>query len=340
LPRAISLLSDFPSLTRSSIAPKDIQHEISHAIVIQGQPVTAKARRLVPEKFKATKLEFEFMLQQGLCRPSKSCWASPLHLVSKKNGNWRPCGDYRKLNTITQPDCYPIPFLQDCVQFLHGATIFLTIDLIRAYQQIPIKEEDIPKTAIIIPFGLYEFPFMTFGLRNAAQTFQRFMDEVVRGLDFCYVYLDDILVASKTVEEHEHLRRLFQRFEQFGVAINTTKCVFGVSEVSFLGHLISRKGLALSPQKVETIVKFPEPKDVKGLRPFLGMINFYHRLPNIANTQAPLQEILKGQKKGSQIPVDWTTNRKTAFKKAKDELATLCHTARISGSICAIRRSN
>ena len=164
---------------------------------------------------------------------------------------------------------------------------------------------------------------MTFGLRNAAQTFQRFIDEVVRGLDFCYVYLDDILVASKTAEEHrEHLRKLFQRLQQFGVAINTTKCVFGESEVSFLGHHISAKGLAPLPQKVKAIVSFPEPQDVKGLRRFLGMINFYHRfLPNIANTQAPLQEVLKGQKKGSQTPVDWTPERKAALKKLKDELA-------------------
>jgi len=132
------------------------------------------------------------------------------------------------------------------------------------------------------------------------------MDKIVRRVDFCYVYLDDILVVSKTAEEHyKHLRRLFQRLQQFGVAVNIAKCVFGVSEVSFLGHLISTKGLAPSPQKMEAIVKFPEPKDVKGLRRFLGMINFYHRfLPNIANTQVPLQEILKGQTKGSQSPVD------------------------------------
>jgi len=97
-----------------SIAPKYILHGISHIIVTQRQPVTARVRRLESEKLKATKLEFEFMLQQGLCHPSKSCWASPLHLVLKKNGDWRPCNDYRKLNAITQSDCYPIPFLQDC----------------------------------------------------------------------------------------------------------------------------------------------------------------------------------------------------------------------------------
>jgi len=133
--------------------------------------------------------------------------------------------------------------------------------------------------------------------------------------------MDDILVASKTAEEYqEHQRKLFQRLQQFGVAINITKCVFEASEVSFLGHLISRKGLAPLPQKVEAIVKFSEPQDVKGLRRFLGIVNFYHRfLSNIAN--APLQQVIKNQKKGNQILVGWTTDRKTAFKKLKDELA-------------------
>lgn len=317
------LLKEFPEITRSSITSQQQKHGVEHAIVTKGQPVTARAHRLAPEKLKATKLEFEYMLQQGLCRPSKSSWASPLHLVAKKNGDWRPCDDYHRLNDITEPDRYPIPFLQDCVQFLHSATIFSTIDLVRAYQQIPVKEEDIQKTAIITPFGLFEFPFMTFGLRNAAQTFQRFMDEVVRGLDCCYVYLDDIIVASRNPEEHrKHLKQVFHRLQQSGIVINIDKCVFGASEVTFLSHHISSKGLMQSPQKVQAIQDFKLPTTVKDLRRFLGMVNFYNRfLPNAARNQILLQEAIAGQKKGSQSPITWTKKIKTAFKQLKDDLA-------------------
>ena len=265
------------------------------------------------------------MIQQGLCRPSKSPWASPLHLVKKKNSDWRPCGDYRKLNEVTVPDRYSIPFLQDSTHFLHDKTVFSTIDLVRAYQQIPVRESDIPKTAIITPFGLFEFPYMTFGLRNAAQTFQRFMDRVTIGLDFCFTYIDDILIASQNETQHkEHLRILFGRLQQHGIAINPNKCVFRQKSVNFLGHMISAEGIKPLPEKVQAIVDFQEPATEKGLRRFLGMLNFYNRfLKDIASIQAPLLKVISGRKRNNNAKIEWTPELKQSFRRVKEHLARI-----------------
>lgn len=160
--------------------------------------------------------------------------------------------------------------------------------------------------------------YMIFGLRNASQTFQRFIDQVTAGLDFVFAYIDDILIASENEEEHRiHLRTLFGCLQQYGIAINLNKCVFGKSAVNFLGHLITAEGISPSPDKVKVITEFPEPTTVKGLRRFLEMANFYNRfLKDMAQIQAPLQNQVAGHNRNSDRIV-WTPELRNIFQEVK-----------------------
>jgi hypothetical protein len=243
-------------------------------------------------------------------------------MVPKKDGSWRPCGDYRRSNFVTTSDKYPLPNMQDLSNGLHDCTVFSKINLVKSYHQIPAATEDSPKTAIITPFGLFEYLFTPFGLSNAAQTFQRMMDRTTNGLEGVFAYMDDSQVGSPDRQTHlRHLEAFFSALATNGLAVNLEKCVFAAPSLEILGHMISATGAAPTADHAAEIENCPPPQDIKQLQRFLCMVNFYRRfLPNCAQVLKPFTDLLRGR--GAKT-LQWTAPAQEAFKQAKRFLAAV-----------------
>ena len=202
----------------------------------KGPPITARFCHLDSTKLEAAKRIFRDWEKAGIVRQSSSSWASPLHMVAKKDGSWCPCGDFQRLNLVTAADKYPVPNMGNFAGQIEGCTIFSTLDLKNGFLQVPLHPSVVPKTAIITPFGLFEFLWMPFGLKNTGMLFQWLMDRVMAGLLFVFVYIDNILDAATHLE---HLRVVFQWLQQAGLQLNVAKCSFSRGAVDFVGHRIS-----------------------------------------------------------------------------------------------------
>jgi hypothetical protein len=302
------------------------QRAIDHQIPIEpDQPPPFKGIfRLSLTELAELKKQIETLLKDGKISPSTSPYGAPVLFVKKKDGGLRMCIDYRALNMQTIKNRYALPRIDELFDRLHGAKIFSKIDLTSGYYQIAVDPKDRPKTAFRTRYGHYEFNVMPFGLTNAPATFQTLMNDIFREmLDDCVViYLDDILVYSKTKEAHEqHLRQVLQLLRDNKLYARPSKYTFYVDTIEYLGHVVGPDGIKPNPSLVHALNNFPKPHTLKGMQSFLGLANYYRKfIRGLSGIEVPLTNAL--QKASSTRPIIWTERMDAAFKKVKQALTT------------------
>ena len=295
-------------------------HVMEHKIDTgDSRPIFQYPRRLPWTSRETARELVDEMLEKGVVEDSVSPWSAPIVLVKKKDGSTRFCVDYRKLNSATVKDPYPLPRIDETLDSLGGARYFSTLDLCSGYHQLPMAQSDKEKTAFSTPDGHYQFTVMPFGVCNGPSSFQRLMNIVLRGLIWrtCLVYLDDIIVFSKTFEEHvSRLEEVFKRLEKAGLRLKPSKCYLLRDEVEFLGHIVTADGVRTDPAKIEKVVKWPVPTNVGDVRSFLGFCGYYRRfVKHFATIAKPLTNLTK-----SENPFKWTDQCQAAFEEIRSHL--------------------
>ena len=289
----------------------------NHTIEVEpGKPPPSRPLyRMSESELAELRKQLEDLLAKGHIRPSTSPYAAPVLFVKKKDGSMRLCVDYRALNSITIKNKYPLPRVDELLDRLHGAKYWSSMDLRSGYHQVRIAEHHINRTAFATRYGLYEWTVMPFGLSGAPSTFQALMNDIFRPhLDkFVLVYLDDIMVYSRTKEDHlKHLDIVLSLLEKHQLYVKMEKCSFAMDETEFLGHIVSASGIRPDPKKLDAIRKWPRPQNPTDVRAFLGLCNYYRRfVDKFASIAAPLNELTDDK------PFEWAEKHQQAFDALK-----------------------
>ncbi|UYV61958.1 hypothetical protein LAZ67_1007166, partial [Cordylochernes scorpioides] len=296
-------------LGRSNLAKHRIDTEGAKPIKHKPYRVSAKEREIIKE-------QIDEMLRDGIIRPSSSPWSFPVILVKKRDGKYRFCVDYRKLNDVTVKDVYPIPRIDEVLDTLQGSKYFSAIDLKSGYWQVEVEEKDKEKTAFTTAHGLYEFNVMPFGLCNAPATFERNMENMLGNLrwQICLCYLDDVIIYSSDFSTHlKRIEAVLKCFREANLKLNNKKCQFAFEELEILGHITNQHGIKPAEHNIKAIRDFPRPKKIKEVQSFLGMCSYYRKfIKGFSKIADPLTSLIK-----MNVPFTWTENQEKAFQTLK-----------------------